>query len=242
MRKGAAAFAGVLGLAAGGIMGQRGNFFVGGLWLIAATLSGAAPVVAPRPAWPPSASAFHPAGALVLPARGIREAAAEGKDGRPQWVPPDSAWRCRPATVGTLCVATDGPRGSGRFWDVVVGAARRGGGRPARGLHLTTSTAGWRTLGAFARTPLPWLEDLDGDGAAEFILWDSFPLGDDAAGAAGLVAWVYRRAARDTLALDRELSRGLIRELVAAYRPPADALMRGLRRAAADSLETLLRD
>lgn len=63
---------------------------------------------------------------------------------------------------------------------------------------MTTSTAGWRTLRQYRRISLLWLEDLDQDGEAELIIWDSFPLKENASMAEyGLVAWVYRLASKD---------------------------------------------
>ncbi|MCB9731155.1 MAG: hypothetical protein H6745_00820 [Deltaproteobacteria bacterium] len=89
--------------------------------------------------------------------------------------PGDDAVR---ADVGGGRLATlvaDGPGGSGRFWGVVVAVP----GDPPRVACALASTAGFRHLldRAAPLTPLPWLADLDGDGAAEVILWHRLPLG-----------------------------------------------------------------
>jgi hypothetical protein len=76
-------------------------------------------------------------------------------------------------------------------------------------------------------SPLPWLDDLDNDGKAELIIWDSFPLHEDASQAEyGLVAWVYRLASEDLLAIDWGLSLRMAREIAQAYgqHPAAEAL------------------
>lgn len=86
---------------------------------------------------------------------------------------------------------------------------------------LSTSAPSRRTLQNYKRTPLPWLADLDADGAAELLIWGSFPLSDDPSLAEyALVAWVYRPDAEGTFAIDWGLSRKIAAELAEAYRAP----------------------
>ncbi|MCA9676024.1 MAG: hypothetical protein KC464_13380, partial [Myxococcales bacterium] len=132
----------------------------------------------------------------------------------------------------------EGPAGSGRFEALGLAIA----GAPPRFVCTTGSTVGWRHLASVATqlAPLSWLDDLDGDGAAEVIVWDRLPWGsseadnglvptayaldgdrlvrrnDRAASAAARVAAAYRALAGSPLS-----DRG---ELVACY----DALARAL--------------
>jgi hypothetical protein len=93
----------------------------------------------------------------------------------------------------------------------------------------------------YSKGPLPWLDDLNHDGRAEFILWDSFPLHGEASMAEYvLVAWVYALDSPDTLTIDWELTRSLAKTLAMEYRSPVDANrgpLRKLRGLAADALE-----
>ncbi len=68
--------------------------------------------------------------------------------------------------VGETTLTLDGPAGSGRFWALVAKS-------PAAERCLATSTVGWRRSGRHwpATSPLPWVQDLDGDGEAELIVW-----------------------------------------------------------------------
>ena len=129
------------------------------------------------------------------------------------------------------------------FWDLTVGIATKGPTAAPRGFCLQTSTAGWRTLQAFARTPLPWAEDLNGDGQPELVLWESFALSDEESPAElALVAWVYGTSADDGWEIDWDLTRRLAGELAAAYRAPLDRddeRLRKLRSRAAEALEAL---
>jgi len=158
---------------------------------------------------------------------------------------PAGQWTTAHAKAGTVMVHADGPGGSGRFWTVTVGLASKTGSKPDRGFCLTTSTVGWRTLLIYKRTPLPWLADLDADGAAEVLIWDSFPLSEDPSEAEyALVAWVYRPDAVGTFTLDWALSRKMAAELAEAYASPmpegvqwADAL----RKKASEELEAFAR-
>ena len=64
-----------------------------------------------------------------------------------------------------------------------------------------------------------WLEDLDHDGVAELIIWDSFPMREDASMAEyGLIAWVYRLTSKNLFVIDRVLSRRMASEISQAYR------------------------
>lgn len=176
---------------------------------------------------------------LILPARGFR--ALDAEDPGP-CAPDDSTrWVRGPAGAAELCVSAEGPAGSGRYWTIRVGLAGRAGARPTRGACLATSTPGWPALGAFRGGALRWLDDLDGDGRAELILWESFPLEPDAAPPRhGLVGRVYTPTAAGRLRYAPRLSRALARELAQAYRAPAadaDAVVLDTRARAAAALE-----
>ena len=137
-------------------------------------------------------------------------------------------WTTAPAGDFNLMVDADGPYPEGRFWNITVGLAPKRGGEPHRGFCVEACTIGWRTLLSFKRLPLPWVADLDGDGAAELMLWDSFPTNDNPSAATnGLVAWVYRLDSRGTLAIDWPLTRMIASELAAAYREPLPAELGG---------------
>ncbi len=147
-------------------------------------------------------------------------------------------WARRSAGAFDLLVFAQGPEGSGRYWTVAIGTAKKGQQRPVRGVSLETSTVGWRTLLEFKRSPLPWIEDVDADGKAEFILWSSFPLREEASMAElGLVAWVYRPVSVDRLIIDWELSRKMAGELAESYRMPAKGAFSDLRARAAQALQ-----
>jgi hypothetical protein len=160
-----------------------------------------------------------------LPARGWAYADEPNGTGICEgFIPP----RTRGASQN-LVVSTSGPYGSARYWDVTVAVPSTavGGGQediqPLRGVCLTTSTVGWRTLQRFGDGPLPWLDDVDGDGRQEFILWSSFALHDAASLAEfGLMAWVYKLAG-DSLAIDMALSRTMAKRIAAAYKTSSPA-------------------
>jgi len=177
---------------------------------------------------------------MQLPDRGFTWLPGESHRGVCDVTPP-RGWAPRPDSLGNLYVYADGPEGSGRYWTVVVGVSRRSSTGPIRGICLETSTVGWRTLQQFDRLPLPWLDDLDHDGNAELVIWESFPLRAEASEAEfGLVPWVYRRTTEDSLTIDWLLSRRMAREVAQAYRaplaPPASGVQ-PLRTAAAEALE-----
>jgi hypothetical protein len=179
---------------------------------------------------------------IRLPHRGMTWLKGEDHSGACDAVAPGK-WMRGAAGSGDLLVYADGPAGSGRYWTVTVGVAARGGAKPERGLCFTTSTVGWRTLQRFKNAPLPWLEDLDHDGRAELIVWESFALNQDASMAEfGLAAWVYRLTPENSLLLDWELSRQMAQEIAAAYRQPLgsadkNAALATLRTQAANALE-----
>ena len=128
-------------------------------------------------------------------------------------------WTKNSFKTHNLFVDAEGPSGSSRLWKLTIGTARHSRTKPDRGVCLTTSTTGWRTLKQYRRIPLPWLEDLDHDGEAELIIWDSFPLREEASVAEyGLIAWVYRLASKDLFVIDRVLSRRMASEIAQAYR------------------------
>jgi hypothetical protein len=177
---------------------------------------------------------------MRLPNRGFTWLQGEASSGICDDVPAKKWTRARSEPVD-LCVYADGPSGSGRYWNVTVGVAGRQHSRPIRGVCLMTSTVGWRTLQRYKEAPLPWLDDLDNDGKAEFIIWSSFPLREDASLAEyGLMAWVYRLTSEDSLAIDWGLSRRMAREIAQAYRSPLDSMAPypgPLRTEAAEALE-----
>ncbi|MBA3547807.1 MAG: hypothetical protein H0T76_15095 [Nannocystis sp.] len=131
-----------------------------------------------------------------------------------------------------------GPGGSGRFWSVGLVVAD---GQRRRFVCMTASTVGWRHLHPMAAQigPLQWLADLDGDGAAEVIIWQRLPWGYSEASNA-LVPIIYVldgerlvRSDRSGVAVAATMAaayRSLAvmtpndRESVACYRAVADAL------------------
>lgn len=154
---------------------------------------------------------------------------------------PSGGWSRRSAGPGDLHVHADGPTGSGRFWTVTVGVSGKHESQPTRGVCLSTSTLGWRTLQHFSKGPLTWLDDVNNDGRAEFILWDSFPLHNERSMAEyALMAWVYRLVGPDSLVIDLDLSRDLAGLLAKEYRSPSGndkGYLGDLRENAAVSLE-----
>jgi len=177
---------------------------------------------------------------MRLPSRGFTWLQGEASSGICDDVPAKKWIRARSGSID-LFVYADGPSVSGRYWNVTVGVAGRQQSRPIRGVCLMTSTVGWRTLQRYKEAPLPWLDDLDNDGKAEFIIWSSFPLREDASLAEyGLMAWVYRLTTEDLLAIDWDLSRRMARETAQAYRSPLDSMAPypgPLRTEAAEALE-----
>jgi hypothetical protein len=160
---------------------------------------------------------------IHLPSRGFTWLPTENLSGRCADLPAKSWIRKRSGSLD-LFVYADGPSGSGRYWNVTVGVAERQQSKPTHGVCLMTSTVGWRTLQQYERIPLPWLDDLDRDGSSELIIWDRFPLREEASLAEySLVAWVYRLRSHDLLTINWDLSRRMARELAQAYRAPLDS-------------------
>jgi len=132
-------------------------------------------------------------------------------------------WSRMPGGSRDLLVSTEGPEGSGRYWTIAIGVASQGEVSPATTVCVTTSTIGWRSLRNFEGRALPWLDDVNGDGRAEAILWESFPLADEPVPPAlGLVAWVYEVTPDGNLSIDWDLSRQMARRVAAAYAMPVD--------------------
>ena len=164
-----------------------------------------------------------PAWSIAFPARGFTWLPGGGFSGKCVDVPSEG-WRRGTSGTRDLCVHIEGPEGSGRYWKVVVGVSAKQQSQPVCGTCIWTSTVGWRTLQRYSKGSLPWLDDVDDDGEAEFILWDSFALHEEASNAEyGLVAWVYRLVSSDSLMIDLELSRGIARSLAKKYRSWVDA-------------------
>jgi hypothetical protein len=133
----------------------------------------------------------------------------------------DSLWLRQTGEFFDLYVATKGPSGSGRYWNITVGLAEKEKTTPDRGFCLNTSTIGWRTLQNFSTMPLPWLSDKNENGLPEFILWDSFALHEDASMAEfGLIAWVYETDSKGLFRLNLQLSREMASEIAAEYHKP----------------------
>ena len=133
----------------------------------------------------------------------------------------DSVWMKQPGDSFNLMVVADGPHGSGRYWTVTIGIASPDRNTPDRGICLQTSTVGWRTLQHFKNEPLPWLGDRDRDGQPEVIIWDSFPLHEDASMAEfGLMAWVYEINSKGILDINWPLSCQYAIEIAGVYRQP----------------------
>jgi hypothetical protein len=176
---------------------------------------------------------------MRLPRHGFTWLAGEETSGRCDYVPP-KRWIRNSSGSLNLFVHADGPSGSGHYWNVTIGVARSPRSQPVRGVCLTTSTVGWRTLQQYKKAPLAWLDDIDKDGKAEIILWSSFPLREDASLAEyGQMAWVYRLGSENSLPIDWSLSRRMAREIAGAYRsaPDSTTYHRPLRIDAAEALE-----
>lgn len=183
--------------------------------------------------------------AMSMPDRGLAWLPGADFSGKCGDVPA-KRWARQASGTVDLFVHTDGPEGSARYWSVKVGVGSEQRATPVRGVCLTTSTAGWRTLQRYEKGALRWLDDLDGDGRAELVVWDSFPLRDDASSTQyALVAWVYRLVSQDSLAIDWSLSRRLARSIAEHYRLPLAAAapsLEKLRIEAAEALEGFAHD
>lgn len=156
-------------------------------------------------------------------------------------------WERSPSKTFDLFVYVDGPSGSGRYWVVTVGVASKHEKNPSRGFCFMTSTVGWRTLQQYKKLPLPWIKDLDGDKRPELIIWDSFPMSEQASLAEyGLIAWVYQVDVRGRLTIDWRLSRKMAREIATTYRKPLKQdyawLHQEFRNQIAQALETFSKE
>lgn len=206
---------------------------VSSVWLWAVTALAGEPLAPPCLMYPPALSVSVPdSGFAWLPGGDFNGTCDEV---------PASGWSSMTSGGLNLLVYADGPAGSGRYWKVTVAVSEKQDSTPMRGVCVWTSTVGWRTLQRYSNGPLSWLDDVDDDGSAELILWDSFPLNDDASMAEyALVAWVYRLVSGDSLVVDWELSRDLARSLAKEYRSRLDATTGypdELRAEAAEALE-----
>jgi hypothetical protein len=177
---------------------------------------------------------------MKVPDDGFVWLEGEGFEGTCDSVP-DTAWTRWSSKDFDLCVFADGPGGSGRFWTITVGLSKKHESRPERGFCFETSTVGWRTLRY--EGSLRWIDDRDGDGKPELIIWDSFPLHEEASMAEyGLVAWVYQVQGNGRFQLDWKLTRAMAAELASSYRRPlvgSDMNWQNLRLEAAEALEAL---
>jgi len=148
-----------------------------------------------------------------------------------------------------LMLVLDGPGGSGRYWNNAVGVVNKNDSAPARGICFEASTIGWRSLQDFENKGLPWVEDLNGDGDPELVVWDSFSLNDDEDAPdgpyMGLMAWVYRTGDGEKFELDWEMSRKFAARIAAEYHkspPNMDTPMKMIREKAAFALETFAKE
>ncbi len=130
----------------------------------------------------------------------------------------EDEWTKMPCAEFNLLVAADGPYGSGRYWIITVGLGQKEEKTPCRGFCLETTTAGWQVLQHFSSLPLPWMSDLNADGTAELIVWESFC--DEPPAFCGLMAWVYQVDQTGKFTIDWNLSRKMANELAAEYRTP----------------------
>jgi hypothetical protein len=173
---------------------------------------------------------------------GFRWLEGEWDSGECDEVPSGRWTRAGAGSLG-LCVYSDGPGGSGRFWSVTIGLVESRASAPARGFCLSTTTIGWRTLLRYQQTPLPWIADMDEDGAPEFLLWTSFPLADEASAAEwGLVVWIYELREPDLFVIDWELTERMASELAEAYEQPVEdntLWLLELRKKAAEQLRRI---
>jgi hypothetical protein len=160
---------------------------------------------------------------LRLPARGFSWSEDSDLNGRCDKVPA-AAWERKRSGSHDIWVYADLPADAYHLWTITIGVSEAKHAKPSRGVCFSTSTIGWKTLLGFQHRALPWLEDLDHDGNAEVIVWESFPLSEEPTSAnMGLVAWVYRLASEDSFTLDWDLSKALARDIAQAYRAPVES-------------------
>lgn len=123
---------------------------------------------------------------------------------------------CTRADMGGRAAAfeIDGPGGSGRYAQLGVVVD----GAVPRFACVTASTVAWRHLYPVADrlAPLPWFDDVDGDGAAELVAWQRLPWGS-AEVSNGLVPIVYALDG-DALVRRDDRARALAHRVADAYR------------------------
>ncbi|MCB9760511.1 MAG: hypothetical protein H6739_11785 [Alphaproteobacteria bacterium] len=145
---------------------------------------------------------------------------------------------CTPHPVApglTAAVSVDGPGGSGRYWSVTV--AQSDG---LTGLVLG-STVAWRHLHRVEVPflPLPWFEDVDGDGFHELLIWDRVfwgGSGSEAEWALGVRVYGHHDGA---WRLEPEPTAAWTREVAALYEDPANPLPAALRVGIAEGMRAL---
>jgi hypothetical protein len=169
---------------------------------------------------PCNISAPLPAAIEAVP--GFDSVSPHGQEGFPIGL--DSLKWVRHSGAGfELFVHADGPGGSGRYWQIAVGHGPQGATAPTKGFCFETSTLGWRTLQKFEDKPIPWAEDVDGDGDPELIVWSSFFAGSDEETSphpSGLMAWVYRVSPEGFFELELDLTFRFASRIIKAYRTP----------------------
>lgn len=118
-----------------------------------------------------------------------------------------------------------GPSGSGRYWEVLVSWPGDAG---TRGFCFSSSSGGWRQIGADARladaiTPLVrWWQDVDGDGLPELVVRSTLELEPGASlDHAAVSAAAYDRDG-DSFVLDPGSTRTLRAAIAQAYRAAAE--------------------
>ncbi len=132
-------------------------------------------------------------------------------------VPEADNWQYANFGDVNIALCTQGPEGSGHYWQIFIGLTNRPGAIPNRGICLETSTIGWRYRQLPGQKALFWLKDLDDDEKPELIIWDSKPLHSDSVQVAfTLVARVFKFDGRSTFIFQNHLSQTLNKQLVPA--------------------------
>jgi hypothetical protein len=125
---------------------------------------------------------------------------------------PQKKWKRFSLKSNDLVMNTNGPFGSGRYWNVTVGFAKKKS-KPYRGFCFRTNTLGWRTLQNFNNSPLPWIDDLNGDQKPEMIIWSSFTIEQRPF----LIAWVYQLDSNRNFVIDWNLTHKFTKQIMIAY-------------------------
>lgn len=108
--------------------------------------------------------------------------------------------------------------GSGHGHSVAIGIGDSLTHVPSRGVYLNTETTGWRTMQQFNGGGLPWLLDVNGDGASELIIWQSFSDGKYySTGTNGLIPFVYTLK-RDVFVVDVKSTISMIDQVLKNYK------------------------